>query len=356
MNRRKFLTKSLATSGALAITPDVITEEKPSQNFQASDKILNAYYFRAHMYTLVPRHVREDMKWMADTGTNVVSIAILEQDLYAAVENIQIIGEEAARVGMSVYAVPSRWGGLLAGAPKVPSVFSVMHPQTWMLKEDGTPYQTTTSGVVSSIHYLETYEFFCKSVDELMRIGQVKGIIWDEPKNFATKDYSPKAKEALPAHAPAEAHAQAMADFYSKVNAYIREKYPSLTISMFVYANVSDMIIEKASAIRHLDYFGCDGRPWSAADGGKLESDNKVLIGPGEKFLAAARKNGKKGLMLIENHNMPAEDIKIMDKGLPKVLALKPEQLIYYYYPRNIGDPDRNMATIAKHVKSYRKS
>jgi hypothetical protein len=63
---------------------------------------LNAYYFRAHMYTLVPRHVREDMEWMADIGTDAVTIGVLEQDLTAAVENIQIVHREAERAGLPV--------------------------------------------------------------------------------------------------------------------------------------------------------------------------------------------------------------------------------------------------------------
>ncbi len=127
-----------------------------------------------------------------------------------------------------------------------------------------------------------------------------------------------------------------------------------MALSMFVYANTEDMVIEKAAAIQHMDYFGCDGRPWANADGGKQESEGKVLLGPGEKFIAAARKNGKKALLLIENHNMTSAEIPLMDKGLPKVKALGAEQLIYYYYPRNIGEPEKNMATIARHLKNYR--
>jgi hypothetical protein len=74
--------------------------------------ILNAYYCRAHMYTLVPRHVREDMAWMADIGTDIVSLAILEPDLTAAPRNLDCICREAERAGVQVYAVPARcWTG-----------------------------------------------------------------------------------------------------------------------------------------------------------------------------------------------------------------------------------------------------
>jgi hypothetical protein len=115
--------------------------------------MINAYYFRAHMYTLVPRQVREDMIWMADVGTDAVTIAVFEQDLYAARENIEVIHREAARVGLKLFAVPSRWGGQLAGAPKVPSMFTACHPETWVLNKDGTPYINPFCGPMSSVHH-----------------------------------------------------------------------------------------------------------------------------------------------------------------------------------------------------------
>lgn len=101
--------------------------------------LLNAYYFRRHTYTLVPRHLREDMEWMADCGTQAVSIGVLEQDLEAARWNLDHACREADRAGLKVYAVPSRWGGLVAGSLKVPSLFTATHPETWVRKADGTP-------------------------------------------------------------------------------------------------------------------------------------------------------------------------------------------------------------------------
>ena len=70
--------------------------------------------------------------------------------------------------------------------------------------------------------------------------------------------------------------------------------------------------------------------------------------------MEAAKKNGKKSLFLIENHNMPDEDNDLMEARLGDILALKPDHLMYYYYPRNVDKPDDNMAIIAKHLKSYR--
>jgi len=303
------------------------------------------------MYTMVPRHVREDLRWMADNGTQAVSVAVLEQDLTAAVENITFICEEAAKVGLAVYAVPSRWGGLLAGAPKVPSVFSVRNPQTWMLDANGKPYTNEISGVTSSVHYPETFEFFCRSVDRIASLFPIKGIIWDEPKQLGTKDYSPLALKNVPAEAPIEAHIRAKTDFFSRVNGHIRRTHPRLSTAMFIYASSDETVTRLAAQIQDLDYYGCDGRPWSEKAGGQMESKGKSLVDQGQRFIDAARQYQKKSLLLMENHNMPASDIALMDAGIPAVLALKPDQLVYYYYPRNIGDPERNMAVIAKHLK-----
>ena len=116
-----------------------------------------------------------------------------------------------------------------------------------------------------------------------------------------------------------------------------------------------------ASAVPDLDYFGCDGRLWSAeADlaaahrQGRTERHPKVLVGRGEFFLSLACEHGKKGLLLVENLSMPASMIPVMDAGLEQVLVLKPDQLLYYYYGRDIEDADRNMAVIARHLHKFR--
>ena len=347
MNRRDFLVTTAALTPTLAAS--------------GYRPLVNAYYFRAHMYTMVPRHVREDLRWMADHGTGALSLSVLEQDLFAAVENIQIVCNEAAKLKLQVFATLSRWGGLTAGAPKAPSLFSVNNPETWILNEDGTPFSTPkVSGVISSVHHPKTYEFFCESLDEMFKLFPFSGMVWDEPKGFHV-DYSKHAAAKLGKGAPKAAHMQATADFYGRVSRYIREKHPGKTISMFIQAHSSAEQVEMASRINGLDYFGCDGRPWDmaedkkwAASGESETGKGKVLIGRGQLFLEMAKASGRKSLFLMENHNLPATMIPAMDAGIPRVLAMKPDQLIYYYYPRNIGDPDRNMEVIGRHLRSLK--
>lgn len=237
---------------------------------------VNSYYFRAGMYTLVPRHVREDMQWMRDHGTDAVTIAVLEQDLFAAVENMQLIQAEADRAGMSLFVVPSRWGALVAGSPKVPGLFCVRHPEACMRGKDGS-LQSGLVGPIASVHHRATFDFFRDS-------------------------------------------------------------------------------------IRNLHDFGCDGRPYRRDDGGLDDNPenrrppHKLLCEDGPGFVDAARRHGKRPLFLLENHAMAEEDVAIMDRRLPEILAMGVEHFIYYYYPRSLKDPDRNMAVAGKHLLNVRES
>jgi hypothetical protein len=354
-SRRKFLQSSIAATASAAIGGTgsaCASSVAPVQ--RTKGKFLNAYYFRAHMYTIVPRQVREDLTFMADLGTDAVTIALLEQDLFAAVENVEIIANEAEKLGMELHVVPSRWGGLLAGAPKVPSIFTAGNPQTWVIKENGKHKGSRWTGSISSFHHPETLAFFEKTLTETLTKLPVKGIIWDEPKLYTTVDYSDAAMEALDGSKDLKDHQLAFSQFFSNLNRFIKEKDKEVTTSLFVYANLSDDVIDSVVKIEDLDYLGCDGRPWRNEDGGEQEQANKVLLGSGERFLGAARDNGKGAFWLIENHNMSAENNAIMDKRLPEVIEKMPEHLVYYYYPRNVDKPDENMAIISKHIKKYK--
>lgn len=350
MNRNEFLKVSIMASAGLGLT---------SQNNQASlsrnksPRLLNAYYLRAHMYTLVPKHVREDLKWMADAGTNIVSVAVLEQDLFAARENLELICNEAARLGMEVWAVPSRWGGIVAGAPKVPSLFTCLNQQTWAMNQDGSYIESHNSGRISSIFHPDTFRFLSETARKVFDTWDIKGIIWDEPKTLI-RDYHPLALSQLGANPSFNKYVEANVSFFSKLNKAVKSSHPDKKTALFVYASYSDDIIENCAKIEYLDYYGCDGRPWSSADGGTLEGKGKVLLGgQGEKFLSAAVKNKKKSLWLLENHNMTDQDIPLLLKRMPEIVKANVDHLIYYYYPRNLSKPDNFMDIIRRELKNF---
>ena len=313
---------------------------------------LQAYYFRQHMYCLVPHQVREDMKWMADVGTDAVSLAILEQDLTAARANVDTICAEAARVGMQVYAVPSRWGGLVAGAPKVPSLFTATHPETWALDAQGRPWLTGASGPMSSIHHAATLDFFTSTTLQMLEQWPLAGIVWDEPKCLNKADFSPAALKAQPIPDAMSQQNHAASRFFNRIGEAARSVSSDIHLAMFLQADCAQMAVDILAGTPTLDAFGCDGRPWRREDGGQLEAPGKVLIDEGPRFLSAARRNGKQSLFLVENHNMATPDVDQLEKRWPEVMQLAPDHLLYYYFPRNLEVPDHVMTIIGSRLKA----
>ena len=243
-------------------------------------------------------------------------------------------------------------GGLVAGAPKVPSDFTIKNPETWKKNKDGS-YAGGVAGRISSIFHPATYEFMRDSAKRLFETWDFKGLIWDEPKSLG-EDYHELAIKELGNGASREQFLDANVQFYSKINNDIKADYPDKTIAMFIYSNFDDMAVEKCATIDGLDVYGCDGRPWRNEDGGKQEGQGKVLLGGvGQRFLDAATANKKKSLWLVENHNMSDKDIPLLEKGLPEVVKTDVDHLIYYYYPRNLSQPDKIMNVIKKNISDY---
>lgn len=315
--------------------------------------MLTAYYFRQHMYTLVPRYVREDMAYLADVGTDAIAVGLLEQDLFASVENVRIIAEEAAKKNIALWIVPSRWAGLIAGSPKVPSFFTATHEETYILNKDGNPHRSGVTGRISSVYHPATFEFMCQALEQTLAKFPVTGIIWDEVKAIVP-DYSPAAVKVLGDNPDWDTHLGHIANFFSRVSEHGKQVQSDLRIAMFLYAHLDQKVIDIFARQSGLDDFGCDGRPWKPEDQGGDDSDGtpakKTLLGPGERFLPAARANGKNTLMLIENHAIREADCDLMDRRLPEVLQLDVDHWLYYYYGRNCDDPERVMQIITRHL------
>ncbi len=316
-----------------------------------------AYYFRAHLYTIVPRQIDEDLAWMRAHGADAVVVGILEQDLDAARENMDVICAIAARRGLEVWITPSRWGNLVAGCPKVPSIFCATRHEAWARRADGTPAMNFL-GPIASVHHPATLEFMVGTLDRCLRQWPVRGVVWDEPKALRGADHSPAALAALAGRDPADPAVvlDAQCGFFGRINRMLRDRHPGVRIGLFGFAHDAPLA-ERICAIDGLDAVGCDGRPWRRSDGGSSDNGDggaptKFLLDEGRTWLAAARAAGRAGLWLVENHALPATDLDLMDRRLPEVLACAPEWLLWYYYPRSLPDPDAHMAVLGRHLST----
>ena len=48
------------------------------------------------------------------------------------------------------------------------------------------------------------------------------------------------------------------------------------------------------------------------------------------------------------------KDVALMDKRFPEILNKDVDHLIYYYYPRNLENPENNMRVIGKHISNFK--
>lgn len=63
MIRRRFI-KNAVVGATLAPLAGLGANTFPAYSGRSNNNLLNAYYFRAHTYTMIPRQVREDLLWM----------------------------------------------------------------------------------------------------------------------------------------------------------------------------------------------------------------------------------------------------------------------------------------------------
>jgi hypothetical protein len=321
--------------------------------------MLSAYYFRAQMYTCVPHQIREDLSWMADHGTDAVIVGVLEQDLFAARENLDTLCAEAERAGLRVLVTPSRWGSLVAGCPKVPSILCATQRGCWSLQADGEPC-TGFLGPIASVHHPATIDYFATAITDLLGSWPISGIVWDELKNLGRIDHSPAAKAAMGSDWSEDLalHQAATVAFFGRLNRHAKAIRLDCLTSLFVYGSMQGPILDRLAATPALDEFGCDGRPWAAADIGSDDSGSsaskKFLIDAGPRFIAAARGADRGSLALIENLAMAASDNEKMQRRLPEIREQGWEHLIYYYYPRSCETPELSMDILGRALADWR--
>ncbi|MEL7247149.1 MAG: hypothetical protein AAFO03_01980 [Bacteroidota bacterium] len=359
MNRRTFtqlgITTALgwASTGCRLTIPKKVKPQRPS--------MVNTLYYRANTFHYNPDHIKADLDWMAEHGTNALTMAISETDFGRADRNIATIVREAHARGIKVLFVTSRWAGIFAGAPKAPSLFAATHPHTWSLNENGQPY-FHSSGPICSIYYPEVYEFFTQQLDEAFNRWGLDGVMWDEPKAYQL-DFAPQALAILseqavmdsPYPTALELHVANYCDYISSLNDHLRQHYPDKLISFFAYPYLSDFFVDRAATIRHLDYFGADGRPYPNTEEPTELKGKKFLLGEGAigfRYVAKAQEVGLKSMVLIENFKTKSVEYALLERYLDEIIPAV-DQFAYYYYPRSCAEPDYVMNLITRYLKKY---
>jgi hypothetical protein len=308
-------------------------EATPGTEANGNGRLLGAYYFGAGYFTLVPDNIRHDLEEMKALGTDIVCIGITESDIKYNEGNIRFIIEEAHKRSMQVFAVPSRMAGITAGQPIEPPLFGYHHPETAVLRKDGTPIVRKTHGILSSFYHPEVKDYFIETTSRMLDQFDLDGIIWDEPKStwWEWQDYSELALKDNP-EGDYVKYLEDFAAFFSDINAKLIAQKPDLTLVHFDEACRDDSVVNISATIEHLDYFGTDGRPYPLTKTENITNrDTKVLPKYGERYLKAGRENGLKTMMLVENQRMSKAEVDKMDIALPDILEMDIDLLLYYY-------------------------
>jgi hypothetical protein len=349
MRRRGFLKSSLAMGTSLALA----RSHASAGMFPRKEKLTAAYYLRAGMFTQVPKNLKSDLDLMKKWDTDIVCISIHYLQLLRAGINVDRIVREVKDRNMQVYVIPARVAGLTAASPIV-SFFTAYHPEALSLKRDGTPNLRSTQGPIASFYHPETIQYVTNFGLKILENWDVDGIVWDEPKCTWWQDFSPLALKNNP-DGDFRIYIRDMAAFFSGINQKLREKKPSLKLVLFDEAVRNDIVIEESATTTPLDYFGCDGKPWP----GHLPDDGngtpKNLFGNGQRYLQAARKEGKGSFFLVENFNLDTRKTDLFEQYLPQVMEMDIDMMGYYFYGSGLEQPERVMKITAKNLNIFKK-
>ena len=302
---------------------------------------------------MVPRHVQEDVKWMAEHAVDGVFVGVHDADLCGG--NTAMVCDIIRSAGMDVWLIPSRLGGLMAGWGRQPSYLSANNPEWWARNADGAVRQSF--GPQVSVFQPDVPEAVAETVGKMLEQFPATGIVWDEIKTLSGEDHSHWAVEALGRPAKEQDMIEGTVACFSKINRQLKKMQPDLRISAFLYADSSDEHVARCAAIELLDEFGCDGKCYPpgvsvAGEGG----GNKVLLGGHDaRFAAAAQAHNLTPFTLLETQLLDTPEMELSLQHLPGFLQQKTGHLVYYYYPYGMGDPERFMSELGKALAAWRR-
>ena len=319
-----------------------------------NDRYLSAYYFHGQDLCMVPRHVREDVTWMADHNIDGIFVGVHDADLQGG--NTAMVCETIRNAGLDLWLIPSRLGGLMAGWGRQPSYVSVDHPEWYGRYADGSVRQSF--GPQLSIFHPEVPGAIAGTVNQMLERFPATGIVWDELKTLGGEDHS---RWAVDSHG----HPAGDADMldgtvacFSAINRQLKTLRPELRIACFIYANSNPGHVERCATIDLLDEFGCDGKCYRPGESAVGEGGpDKVLLGGNDaRFAAAARANHRTPFTLLETQLLDEPTLELSLSRLPEFLDAKTGHLSYYYYPYGIANPERFMPVFGDAMAAWRAS
>ena len=295
-----------------------------------TERHLSAYYFMSTDLCMNRKHVREDMLWLKAHAFDAIHTACHEEH-YRQPRGLRLIIEEAHKVGIKVYAIASRWCGLIAGWPVLAGHFAATRPDTWMLKEDGSYVTKGFCGPLCSVHHPDVVQHMVHCTEQMLETFDLDGITWDELKTLHETDHHPLAIEKFGKPVSGPEQVKATLDIFAACNRRAREIKPDLRINSFIYSDLPDDIVNAWSETEGFDDIGPDGRVAHVGDPGVLHT--KVLLDQLPRFNALAKDRGLRSFCLIETQDGSIAQAENTMRRMEKFLTMAPDHVAVYYQP-----------------------
>lgn len=309
--------------------------------------MVSAYCLDYNNWVCIPRHVEEDFKEMVDMGYDTVCLSFCESDMVYARRTFEILVTLAHKCGLKVHVVPSRLGGRFAGAPLMPSMWLVQHPECRVEGDYWCPV-----ACLESPEFRQWVKGFMKT---LITDYNLDGIVWDEPKAPVLISHHPDTKKRFGENPTQSDMITGFCEFFDDLTGYCKELNPNLVQTLFCISTEPEEFTSRISKNKDITYFGYDGNLSRQRRFKEEIAWSKYRIETAwEKTLRECKEAGKKTFALIETMHMPREEHAEFEKNLCNYLEnYHPDHLSIYYYAHNGDDPEGLQEIIRRAMKKY---
>ena len=302
--------------------------------------LVTAYCLSYGHWTVIPHHLEDSFKDMADCGFNAVALSFSESEMLYSRRAFEIQVRLAHQAGLKVFVIPSRLGGRFAGAPWMPSMWLCIHPESQLPGHQG----------LACLENQAFRSWVKEFMTTLLTDYPLDGIVWDEPKHEQAISTHPDTLARFGANPTIENMEDGFVDFLADMTAHCLAVNPKLVITLFNMKITSKRFTRSSTAVPGIHYAGYDGNLCRQSFFHEKPQWLKYRIESiWDRTLEECRRSNKKTFALIENMLIPTEAIEEYEVNLDAYLTnYSPDHLSLYYYALNNEDPE-GVHTVTRH-------
>ena len=310
--------------------------------------IVTAYFLSHGHWTVIPHQLEENFKDMVDCGFTAVALSFSESEMRYSRRAFEMQVNLAHQCGLQVFVIPSRLGNRFAGAPLMPSLWLLEHPEAQV------PNYVGWTGPMACIESAMFRGWIKEFMTTLLQDYPLDGVIWDEPK---AEQLISKHRDTIAKYGPdptPEQMEDGFIDFLDDLTSHCLSINSGLCVTLFNQPS-SARFTQSSCAIQGIRYAGYDGNLARQSFFHEQPAWHKYRIeSMWERTLKECALAGKGTFALVENMLMPSEAIPEYRDNLDAYLQqYRPDHLSLYYYAHNNEDPETVHRITRELMKKY---